>query len=78
MTKGENGLTNIQQKMILEDLDFDQIKISLKAFDVETTVEAYRKMATMVPYPLHLGITESGTVKSGTVNSAIGLSILLY
>jgi (E)-4-hydroxy-3-methylbut-2-enyl-diphosphate synthase len=70
--------TGLWEIGILEDLDFDQIKISLKAFDVETTVEAYKKMATMVPYPLHLGITESGTVKSGTIRSAIGLSILLY
>ncbi len=63
---------------ILEDLDFDLIKISLKAFDVPTTVEAYRKLANMVPYPLHLGITESGTAKSGSIRSAIGLGYLLY
>ena len=63
---------------ILEDLDFDLIKISLKAFDVPTTVEAYRKLAYMVPYPLHLGITESGTTRSGSIRSAIGLGYLLY
>jgi len=63
---------------VLEDLDFDLIKISLKAFDVPTTVEAYRKLANMVPYPLHLGITESGTAKSGSIRSAIGLGYLLY
>ncbi|MBI2873363.1 MAG: flavodoxin-dependent (E)-4-hydroxy-3-methylbut-2-enyl-diphosphate synthase [Chloroflexi bacterium] len=63
---------------ILEALDFHMIKVSLKAFDVETTVEAYRKLAAMVPYPFHLGITEAGTVKSGTVRSAVGLGILLY
>ncbi len=63
---------------ILEDLDFDLIKISLKAYDIDTTVEAYRRLGTMVPYPFHLGITEAGTAKSGSVRSAIGLGILLY
>ena len=63
---------------ILEDLDFDLIKISLKAFDVDTTVEAYQRVAGMVPYPLHLGITEAGTVKSGSIRTAIGLGLLLH
>ena len=63
---------------ILEDLDFDLIKISLKAFDVHTTAEAYRRIAELVPYPLHLGITEAGTVKSGSIRTAIGLGLLLY
>ncbi|MCE2462674.1 MAG: flavodoxin-dependent (E)-4-hydroxy-3-methylbut-2-enyl-diphosphate synthase [Dehalococcoidia bacterium] len=63
---------------VLEALDFDLIKISLKAFDVPTTVEAYQRIADMVPYPLHLGITEAGTVKSGSIRSAIGLGMLLY
>ena len=63
---------------VLEALDFDLIKISLKAFDVPTTVEAYRRIADMVPYPLHLGITEAGTVKSGSIRSAVGLGLLLY
>ena len=63
---------------ILEDLDFDLIKISMKAYDVDTTVEAYRKLARLVPYPLHLGITEAGTAKSGSIRTAIGLGILLY
>ena len=63
---------------LLEDLDFDLIKISLKAFDVPTTVEAYERIADMVPYPLHLGITEAGTAKSGSIRSAIGLGLLLY
>ena len=69
------GLWEIQ---LLEDLDFDLIKISLKAYDIDTTVEAYRKLATMVPYPFHLGITEAGTARSGSIRSAIGLGILLY
>ena len=71
----ETGLWEIG---ILEDLDFDLIKISLKAFDIDTTVESYRRMAELVPYPLHLGITEAGTAKSGSVRSAIGLGMLLY
>ena len=71
----ETGLWEIG---ILEDLDFDLIKISLKAFDIDTTVEAYRRLARMVPYPFHLGITEAGTAKSGSIRSAIGLGMLLY
>jgi len=63
---------------ILESLDFEHIKISLKAFEVDTTIEAYRKLAKLVPYPFHLGITEAGTAKSGSIRSAIGLGILLY
>ena len=63
---------------ILEALDFDLIKISMKAFDISTAVEAYRRLAKIVPYPLHLGITESGTAKSGSIRSSIGLGILLY
>ena len=70
--------TALWETSLLEDLDFDLIKISLKAFDVPTTVDAYRRIADMVPYPLHLGITESGTLKSGSIRSAIGLGLLLY
>lgn len=70
--------TGLWEIGILEDLDFDLIKISLKAFDIDTTVESYRKMAKLVPYPFHLGITESGTAKSGSIRSSIGLGILLY
>ena len=70
--------TGLWEIGILEDLDFDLIKISLKAFDIDTTVESYRRMARLVPYPLHLGITEAGTAKSGSIRSAIGLGSLLY
>lgn len=70
--------TGLWEIGILEDLDFDLIKISLKAFDIDTTVEAYRRLASMVPYPFHLGITEAGTAKSGSIRSAIGLGMLLY
>jgi (E)-4-hydroxy-3-methylbut-2-enyl-diphosphate synthase len=62
---------------ILEKLDFDLIKVSLKAFDVPTTVAAYREIATRVPYPLHIGITEAGTPRQGMIRSAVGLGILL-
>jgi len=70
--------TALWEISILEDLDFDLIKISLKAFDVPTTVEAYRRLANMVPYPMHLGITEAGTARAGSIRSAIGLGYLLY
>jgi (E)-4-hydroxy-3-methylbut-2-enyl-diphosphate synthase len=70
--------TGLWEIGILEELDFDLIKISLKAFDIDTTVEAYRRMADLVPYPLHLGITEAGTAKAGSIRSAIGLGALLY
>ncbi len=70
--------TGLWEIGILEDLDFDLIKISLKAFDIDTTVDAYRRLAKMVPYPFHLGITEAGTAKSGSIRSAIGLGMLLH
>ena len=70
--------TGLWEIGILENLDFDLIKISLKAFDLDTTIEAYRKMSKLVPYPLHLGITEAGTAKSGSIRSAIGIGTLLY
>ncbi len=62
---------------ILEDMDYDNIKISMKAFDVPTMVDAYRRLAAMIPYPLHLGVTEAGTPRAGSVRSAIGIGILL-
>jgi len=62
---------------ILEELGYDQIKISLKASDVMKTVEAYRLLSRRVDYPLHIGITEAGTTFSGTIKSSVGLGILL-
>ncbi len=62
---------------LLEDLDFRDIVISLKASDVRLTVEAYRLLAERVEYPLHLGITEAGTSFAGTVKSAVGIGALL-
>jgi (E)-4-hydroxy-3-methylbut-2-enyl-diphosphate synthase len=63
---------------ILEDLDFQDIIISLKASDVRRTVAAYRLLSEQVDYPLHLGVTEAGTAFSGSLKSAIGLGILLH
>ena len=68
----------LEQVRLLESLDFDLIKISLKAFDVPTTIEAYRDIALKIPYPLHIGITEAGTLKRGVIRSAVGIGILLY
>ena len=62
---------------ILEDLDYDNIKISLKSSDVPTTIEAYRIMAKKVDYPLHVGVTEAGTLKGGLIKSAVGIGTLL-
>ena len=61
----------------LEDLDFTDIKISLKASDVERTVEAYKTLRPKNNYPFHLGVTEAGTIFHATVKSAIGLGTLL-
>lgn len=62
---------------ILEDLDFGLIKVSLKSSDVLTTIEAYKLIADKIPYPLHLGVTEAGTLKAGLVKSSVGLGTLL-
>lgn len=61
-----------------EKLNFYDLVISVKSSSVLTTIEAYRSIAKKTDYPLHLGITEAGTITSGTVKSAIGLGILLY
>ena len=70
--------TALWEISLLEEQDFDQIKISMKAFDVPTTVEAYTRLAGMVPYPLHLGVTEAGTLLAGSIRTAVGLGELLY
>lgn len=62
---------------ILEDNNFDKIKISLKSSDVLTTIEAYRLIANKVDYPLHLGVTEAGTYTGGIIKSAVGIGALL-
>ncbi|MFA8439590.1 flavodoxin-dependent (E)-4-hydroxy-3-methylbut-2-enyl-diphosphate synthase [Pueribacillus sp. YX66] len=70
----ESALHHIQ---ILEDLDFRDIVVSLKASDVNLAIEAYEKAARAFDYPLHLGITESGTLFAGTIKSAAGLGAIL-
>lgn len=70
----ESALHHIR---ILEDLDFRNIVVSMKASDVPLAIEAYKKAAESFDYPLHLGITEAGTLFAGTVKSAAGLGTLL-
>jgi len=71
----ESALGHIR---ILEELNYQEIKVSLKASNILRTVEAYRLLAGQVDYPLHIGITEAGTTWSGTIKSAVGLGTLLY
>ena len=70
----ESGLRHIK---ILEDLDFYDIAISLKASDLNLCIEGYEEAANTISYPLHLGVTHAGTEFSGTVSSSIGLGVLL-
>ena len=62
---------------ILEKMNFHNIVVSLKASDIQTTIEAYQLASKHFPYPLHIGITEAGTAFAGTIKSAIGCGILL-
>ncbi|AOY77280.1 flavodoxin-dependent (E)-4-hydroxy-3-methylbut-2-enyl-diphosphate synthase [Clostridium formicaceticum] len=70
----ESALAHIA---VLEEMNFFNIVISLKASDVHLTVDAYKKMANRVDYPLHLGITEAGTIWGGTIKSSVGIGALL-
>lgn len=70
----ESALRHID---ILDSYDFQDFKVSLKASEVFMTVEAYRKLAMQIEQPLHLGITEAGGLRSGTVKSSVGLGLLL-
>jgi (E)-4-hydroxy-3-methylbut-2-enyl-diphosphate synthase len=70
----ESALNQIE---ILDKLDFQNFKISLKASEIFMTLKAYRSLATQIDQPFHLGITEAGGLRSGTVKSAIGLGSLL-
>ena len=70
--------TALEQIKLLESLDFDLIKVSLKAFDVPITIDAYQDIAQRIPYPLHIGITEAGTPRTGIIRSVVGISTLLY
>jgi len=71
----ESALRHVE---ILENMSFDQIVISLKSSDVLSCIHAYKLIAEKVDYPLHLGITEAGTLLTGTIKSSVGLGILLY
>lgn len=82
----ENNTLTLPEKMVksalehikmLEDCDFNLIKVSLKSSDVMTTIEAYRQIHPLIPYPLHLGVTEAGTLRGGVVKSAVGIGTLL-
>jgi len=70
----ESALKHVE---ILEDLDFTDIVISLKASNVPMMIAAYQRMAEMRPYPLHVGVTEAGPVFSGSIKSAVGIGTVL-
>ena len=70
----ESALNNIK---ILEDNDFFNFKISVKASDIFLTIKAYENLASICDYPLHLGITEAGSKRAGSIKSSIGLGLLL-
>ncbi len=70
----ESAIRNIE---ILEDMDFSNLKVSVKSSDVFLSIEAYRQLSKKIDYPLHLGITEAGSFISGSIKSSIGLGILL-
>ncbi len=68
----------LEQVEILESMGFYDIKISMKASNVDLNVKANKKLASMVNYPIHLGVTESGPIEKGSIKSSVGLGILLY
>ena len=68
----------LEHAKILEDNDFREFKISVKASDVFLAVAAYQELADACDYPLHLGITEAGGTRAGTVKSSIGMGLLLW
>jgi (E)-4-hydroxy-3-methylbut-2-enyl-diphosphate synthase len=70
----ESALNNVR---LVEDAGWDAIKISIKSSDVLTTVSAYRSLAAITDYPLHLGVTEAGGLIAGTVKSSVALGLLL-
>lgn len=67
----------LEQVRLLEELDFYDIKLSLKASSVPMSIKAYEKISQMVDYPLHLGITEAGTPWRGTIKSSVGIGAIL-
>ena len=70
----ESALRHVE---ILDRFSFDNYKMSLKASNIKMTVDAYRKMSNIIDQPLHLGITEAGSFRAGTVKSSIGVGMLL-
>lgn len=70
----ESAVENVK---LLEKFNFNDIIVSIKSSDVNTAVETYKMFASKYKYPLHLGITEAGTIKSGTIKSSVGLGVLL-
>jgi len=70
-------LSALKHVRILEDLNFYDIKISVKASNVRDTIEAYQMLSNKVDYPLHLGVTEAGTLLCGAIKSALGIGTLL-
>ena len=67
----------LDEAELLESRGFSDIVISLKSFDVPTTIEAYRLISKKVDYPLHIGVTEAGLLRQGTIRSAVGIGALL-
>ena len=67
----------LEHVRILEQVKYTEMKLSIKATEVPLMVEAYRKLSDKVSYPLHLGVTEAGTLKQGTIKSAMGIGSLL-
>jgi len=68
----------VKQVAFLESLGVEQMKVSIKSSNVPTTIKAYEMLSERMDYPLHLGVTEAGTLISGTVKSSIGIGYLLY
>ena len=71
----ESAMRNVA---LLEGMDFTNIKISLKSSDVVTTIQAYRAISENCSYPLHLGVTEAGTMMNSAIKSSLGIGFLLY
>ena len=70
----ESAIKNVRR---IEEFGFHQIVVSIKSSDIMTSVQAHRLAANQIEYPLHIGITESGTIWSGTIKSSVGLGIIL-
>ena len=71
-------MSALQNVRYLEEMNFDDIVVSIKASDVNLCVESYERFAKECNYPLHIGITEAGTVMDGSIKSALGLGLLLH